>query len=249
MEQQSTHGNPWFTVSVGLIGLIVGYSLASGMKVSSGTAQVAQVPSAVAPAAPEAPSDQDLTPPSTEGHLTLGKEDAPVTLLEFSDVQCPFCRKWIRETEDQIKTNYVDTGKVKVVFRHYPLNFHPGAMPAAQAIECAKEQSMALGWKMHDALFDEQDKKDPSGQMVNFTADDIKAWAKAISGMNSASFNECLTSGKYAEKVNQDMADGTAGGISGTPGFWVLGPDGQQKLISGAYPYSEFQAAFDSFLN
>ncbi len=245
MEQQSTHGNPWFTVSVGLIGLIVGFSLASGLKVSSGTAQVAQAPTA---AAPEAPSDQDLTPPSIEGGLVLGKADAPVTLLEFTDVQCPFCRKWVRETEEQIRKNYVETGKVKIVLRHYPLNFHPAAMPSAQAIECAKEQSMDLGWKMHDALFDEQDKKDPSGQMVSFTADDIKAWAKSISGLNTATFNECLTSGKYAEKVNQDMADGSAGGISGTPGFWVLA-DGKQKLISGAYPYSEFQAAFDGFLN
>lgn len=246
MEQQSTHGNPWFTVSIGLIGLIVGYSLASGMKVSSGTAQVAQAPTAQAPAAP---SDQDMTPPSLEGGLVKGEADAPVTLLEFSDVQCPFCRKWVRETEDLIRKNYVETGKVKVVFRHYPLNFHPGAMPAAMAIECAAEQSADYGWKMHDALFDEQDKKDPSGNMVNFTADDIKTWAKTVSGMNQTTFASCLDSNKYADKINQDMADGSAGGISGTPGFWVLGPDGQQRLISGAYPYSEFQAAFDEFLN
>lgn len=245
MEQQTTHGNPWFTVSIGLIGLIVGYSLASGMKVSSGTAQVAQAPAAVAPAAP---SDQDLTPPSLEGGLVLGEADAPVTLLEFSDVQCPFCRKWVRETEDLIRKNYVETGKVKIVFRHYPLNFHPGAMPAAMAIECAKEQSTDFGWKMHDALFAEQDKKDPSGNMVNFTPDDIKAWAKTVSGMNQTTFASCLDSNKFADKINQDMADGSAGGISGTPGFWVLGPDGQQKLISGAYPYNEFQAAFDSML-
>ncbi len=246
MEQQSTHGNPWFTVSIGLIGLIVGYSLASGMKVSSGTAQVVQAPTAAAPAAP---SDQDLTPPSLEGGLVLGKADAPVTLLEFSDVQCPFCRKWVRETEDLIRKNYVETGKVKIVFRHYPLNFHPGAMPAAMAIECAAEQSQDAGWKMHDALFAEQDKKDPSGNMVSFTTDDIKTWAKSIAGLNQASFATCLDSNKYADKINQDMADGSAGGISGTPGFWVLGPDGEQRLISGAYPYSEFQAAFDEFLN
>ncbi len=243
MEQQNTHGNPWFSVSIGLIGLIVGYSLASGVKVSTTTAQV--TPPSVALAADET-SDQDLTPPSIDGGLVLGQADAPITLLEFSDVQCPFCRKWVRETEKLIRENYVDTGKVKIVFRHYPLNFHPGAMPAAVAIECAKEQSMDLGWKMHDAIFAEQDKKDPSGQMVSFTATDLKDWAKGIAGLNQATFTSCLDTNKYATKVNEDMAAGSAGGISGTPGFWVLA-DGKQKLISGAYPYSEFQAAFDEF--
>ncbi len=247
MEQQDTHGNPWFTVSIGLIGLIIGYSLASGIHLST-AGTVAQVQPTAAQPQPAAPSDQDMTPPSTEGGLVLGKEDAPLTLIEFSDFQCPFCRKWIRETEDQIKKQYVDTGKVKIVFREYPLSFHPGAMPAARALECAKEQGMDKGWAMHDTLFAEQDKKDPSGQMVQFTDDDLKTWAKSIAGLDQKQWNDCYTSNKYDAKINKDEADGTAAGVTGTPGFWVLGPNGKQHLISGAYPFSEFQSTFDDFL-
>ncbi|MEF9475845.1 MAG: DsbA family protein, partial [Candidatus Mariimomonas ferrooxydans] len=84
----------------------------------------------------------------------MGDSDAPVTIIEFSDFQCPFCRRSYTDTLPQIKANYVDTGKVKLVYRDFPLSFHPAAQPAAEAFECAEEQGKE--WELHDKLFDEQ---------------------------------------------------------------------------------------------
>lgn len=179
---------------------------------------------------------QQLPPPSgaavtVDDDPVLGDKDAPVTIIEFSDYECPFCGRHFRETYPLIKKNYIDTGKVKLVYRDFPLNFHPMAVPAAVAANCVREKgSDSAYWKMHDRIFENQQ---------SLSNENLKKWAQEL-GYDIAS---CFDSGKYKEEVQKDVADGSAAGVQGTPGFFI---NGQQ--ISGAQPYSVFQQAIDAAL-
>lgn len=168
----------------------------------------------------------------------LGDKNAPVTIIEFSDFQCPFCRKFWEGTLPQIKKEYVDTGKARFVYRDFPLDFHPGAEPAAEAAECAEEQDKF--WEFHDRVFAEQAKQ---GQgTIQFGVDDLKKWAKGIN-LNTTKFDQCLDSGKYKDEVAKDVAEGTAAGVSGTPTIFVNG----QKIV-GAQSFAAFKAVIDQAL-
>ncbi len=183
---------------------------------------------AAAPAAPLIVEDLDT------GDLPVqGDENAPITMVEFSDFECPFCAQFFRDTYPQIKAEYIDTGKVKVYYRHYPLSFHPSAHKLAVASECANEQGMF--WEMHDKIFENQ----AAGDFADAT---VIAWAGEL-GMDSASFSTCLASTKYDEKIKADTADGTKAGVDGTPAFFING----ERLI-GAQPYESFKAVIDSKL-
>ncbi|MBI4158558.1 MAG: DsbA family protein [Candidatus Yanofskybacteria bacterium] len=175
---------------------------------------------------------------SVDDDAFLGDKDAPVVMIEFSDFQCPFCRSFWRDTLLLIKSEYIDTGKVKFVYRDFPLSFHLGAMSAAQASECAEEQGKF--WEMHDKIFIEQEKL--GGGTVQFDANDLKRWAGEL-GLNAGEFNSCLDSEKYAEEVNNDSQDGQASGVSGTPGFFING-----RLVVGAQPFSVFKVIIDEEL-
>lgn len=175
---------------------------------------------------------------SADDDAVLGNPDAQVTIIEFSDFQCPFCRKFYKETLPQIKQAYIDTAKAKFVYRDFPLSFHPGAIPAAEGTECAREQEKF--WEMHDVIFDEQEKQ--GSGTIQFTADDVKKWAAKI-GLNATKFDQCLDSGKYKQEVEKDITDGTAAGVSGTPAVFVNG-----RLMVGAQPFSAFKAVIDEEL-
>lgn len=197
-------------------------------------------PSLQLPSAPIPPPSQPTGPVnvSVDDDAFLGKKNAPVTMIEFSDFQCPFCRSLWRETLPQIKKEYIDTGKVKFVYRDFPLSFHSGATPAAEGAECARDQGKF--WEMHDAIFEEQQKQ--GSGTIQFTADDVKKWAANI-GLNTTKFNQCLDSGKYKQEVEKDIADGSAAGVSGTPATFING-----RLISGAYPFAAFKVIIDEEL-
>ncbi len=168
----------------------------------------------------------------------MGNEKAKVTIVEFSDFQCPFCRTFWSGAFQQIKKEYVDTGKVKFVYRDFPLSFHPAAIPAAQATQCARDQGKF--WEMHDKIFSEQEKQ---GQgTIQFGLSDIKKWASQIN-LNMNAFNQCLDSGKYKSEVEKDIADGSTYGVSGTPTLYING-----KSIVGAQPFSAFKAIIDGEL-
>ncbi len=177
----------------------------------------------------------------------LGNKDAKVTIIEFSDYQCPFCRKFWTETYSELKKNYVDTGKVKLIFRDFPLtSIHPSSQIASEAAECVREKGGdAAYWKMHDKLFEEQNildsgtKAGPVTKTAQFTAADLKKWAKEI----GYDIESCLDSGKYSGEVQKDMADASAAGVQGTPSFFING-----KMLGGAYPYSEFKKIIDAEL-
>ena len=168
---------------------------------------------------------------SLDDDAVKGAEDAPVTIIEFSDFECPFCGRYIKETYPQIVKDYVNTGKVKYVFRDFPLEFHTEAQKAAEAAECAGQQDKY--WEMHDQLFANQDKLD---------LESLKGYAKKL-GLDTEKFNTCLTSGVMAPEVKKDLAAGQEYGVSGTPAFFING-----KLLSGALPYATFKQEIDAAL-
>ena len=201
---------------------------------------------APAPQEPEKPKEVNLV--ITSDDHVKGKGDAAITIVEYSDFECPFCGAFYGsntalidkfKAQDpsyqsgypNIMSEYVDTGKVRYVFRHFPLSFHQKAMPAALASECAAEQGKF--WEMHDLIFENQDAMGD---------DDLKSYAVDL-GLDTSKFNTCLDSQKYKEKVQKQMAEGQKNGISGTPGFFING-----KPISGAMPFSSFKQIIDAEL-
>lgn len=237
--------NPWFAATMGLAGIIVGYAVANGMN----GLNLPAAPNVPNPPAAAGTTGTVPTPPPTndtaadiDDDAIIGDEDAPITLIEFTDYQCPFCGRHYTQTYGQIKKEYIDTGKVKMVTRDFPLGFHQHAQKASEATECADDQDKF--WEMHDKIFSTQSTWSGLGDAVPT----FKQFAKDL-GMNASTFDSCLDSGKYAQEVKDDMAAGQASGIDGTPGFWILGPDGQSQKISGAYPFDSFKAAFDGMLN
>ena len=162
----------------------------------------------------------------------LGSKNAPVTIIEFSDFECPFCARWYTNTKGQLDEQYIKTGKVKLVYMHYPLNFHPQAMPAALASECAYEQGKF--WEFHDLIFENQ-------QAIGEA--NYKKWAGEL-GLDQGQFDDCYDSRKYEADVQDDFSKGQGAGIRGTPGFLVNG-----RLVSGAQPFQVFQAAIEAELD
>ena|SRR3989344_1832915 len=188
---------------------------------------------------PPSPAVEGTTKVSADDDEFLGSEQAPVLMIEFGDFQCPFCRDFWRETLPRLKSEYIDTGRVKFVYRDYPLSFHPAAQKAAEAAECARDQG--LFWEMHDKLFAEQDRRGEG--TVQFGEAEIKQWAREA-GIHATSFSACLDSGKYADEVKNDFKDGTAAGVTATPSFFING-----RLIRGALDYEVFAAVIEEALN
>lgn len=165
----------------------------------------------------------------------LGNKDAPITIVEFSDFQCPFCKRFHEQTLEQIKSQYIDTGKVKFVYRDFPLeSIHSQAKPAAMAAECAREQNKF--WEYHDILFERQQIWSNSG------ITEFKKYAQEL-GLNAKKFDECFDSGKYNDEVIKDMNDAVAAGGRGTP-YFIVG----NQPVSGAQPFEAFKAVIDSQL-
>lgn len=172
----------------------------------------------------------------------LGDADAPVTLVEFSDFQCPYCRSFYNETFSQIKEQYVDTGKVKFVYRDFPLSFHDGAVPAALAAECARDQGGDdIFFAMHDLIFEGQNELGDG--TVKIPNESLMSYAEELS-LDMNEFKDCFESEKYIEEISDDFNEGQRIGITGTPGFVLEG-----ELISGAQPFSVFSSAIDKALD
>jgi len=164
---------------------------------------------------------------------TKGSEKAPVTIIEFSDFQCSFCRKFWQTTFPLIEKKYIQTGKVKFVYRHFAILGKPSTA-AAQAAECAGEQGKF--WDYHDKLFSS------AGSPLAFTDGKLKGYAKEL-GLKSQAFNQCLDSGKHLKKVEDETATAAFLGARGTPAFLLNG-----KLFAGAQPFEVFEAAIEEEL-
>ncbi len=181
---------------------------------------------------------------ATGGAPSLGRPDAPVTLVEFTDFQCPFCRRHSLGTKQQLVEDYVDAGKLRYVQREFPIeSLHPQAFKAAEAALCAGDQGQY--WEIGARFFEDQTKLQPS---------DLLDHAEAL-GLDMASFKECVESGKYAPRVRADLRAGQAAGVTGTPSFFlgVTDPDSPDelkvtKMIRGAQPYAAFQQTIEELI-
>ncbi len=190
------------------------------------------------------PSAPQIFTVSFDGEPVKGNPDAPVTVVEFSDFQCPFCSRFFEQTLPLIEENYIDTGKIKFVYKDFPLdNLHPNARSAHIAAECADEEGKF--WEYHDVLFQKQ----AEWQRLASSDLDITLSQFAVDlGMQAASFESCMESQDIADEVNQDVLEAAKYGATGTPTFFIGNEkDGFIKLV-GAQPYAAFQRAIDEQL-
>jgi protein-disulfide isomerase len=170
-----------------------------------------------------------------------GERSAKLTLVEFSDYQCPYCGKYARETAPEIVKQYVESGKLRYVVLNLPLeSIHPLAFKAAEAADCAREQGKY--WEMRDRLFANQKSLEP-----------WTAHAEAV-GLDVANFQTCLNSGKYTDEVRQDMAEARKAGVTGTPAFFLAYTGTSSKIktltsLKGAQSFSAFKAEIDKLLD
>ena len=188
----------------------------------------------------------------------LGDDSAEITVIEFSDFQCPYCSRFFTDSVSQLKSNNIDTGQVKLIYKQFPLNFHPYAQKAAEASLCAAKQGVSNFWEMHDKMFMSQaalsayfnsaDAQTAEGQQaaIGKVVADLKQYAVDL-GMNAAQFNSCLDSDETASTVQAEYAEGASVGVSGTPSFVIgLSNDNEGTLLVGACPYSVFQQIFQA---
>lgn len=158
----------------------------------------------------------------------LGSENAPVLFVEWSDYQCPFCKRLYDDVERQIIEEYVNSGQVAFAYRDFPFLGQP-SIDAANAARCANEQGQF--WEYHDLLFD---KHPGSGHGDHLGISSLKQYAVDL-GLNATQFNDCLDSEKYADAVNADQAAGRSAGVTGTPTSFING-----EVVNGAQPFSAF---------
>ena len=180
-------------------------------------------------------------PLSLNGAATLGDKTAKIALVVYSDFQCPYCGRFEHDIFPALNTKYVQSGKVLVAFRQFPLSIHPFAQKAAEASECASEQGKF--WPMHDQLFEHQTQLDQPN---------LQAYAKTA-GLDGQLFETCLA-GRTADAVSRDVQSGRDLAVSGTPTFFVgqVLPDGRVKVVKrlvGARPVTDFQGAIDPLLS
>lgn len=185
------------------------------------------------PAQPE-PLDEDAMAGLSDDDPVKGDENAPVTIVEFSEYECPFCGKFYNEAYQEILTKYVETGKVKMVFRDYPLPFHSNALPAAIAANCAREQGGDEAYfDMHDSIFANQG--DLSDEAFVLHANEM--------GIDADKFTACVADNDYEAEIQKDIKDGQAVGVNGTPAFFING-----EFLSGAQPFANFEKIIEAKL-
>jgi protein-disulfide isomerase len=198
-------------------------------------AQATAGPPRPAPAA----QPQTVTLPDTEGHATLGRLNAPVTIVEFTDLQCPYCARFSEQTLPALRKDFIDTGKVRLVSRDLPLGFHQYAIPAAVAARCAGEQGKY--WEFREQIFQRQ--KELAGEPYDAIA--------ATLGLDTGKFTSCRQDPARVKTADTDRAAANALGITGTPTFLIgrstRGAFVGEKL-SGAQPLAAFEQRINALL-
>jgi len=174
------------------------------------------------------------------GSPILGNPNAPVTLIEFGDYQCFYCNQFFHKTEDKLVKNYVETGKVKVIFKDYTI-IGPDSISAAHAAHCANDQAMF--WEYHDTLYNNWNGENngwaSSENLLGFAED---------GGLDMDKFSKCMIDSKHSSTIENSNQDAKDLGLTGTPAFFIIGPDNKVTKIGGAQPYDVFERIFNSEL-
>ena len=170
----------------------------------------------------------------------LGNPDAPVTLVEFGDYQCHFCNVFFHSTRDDILRNYIETGKVGMIFKDYNI-IGPDSTSASHGAHCADDQG--LFWEYHDILYSNW-----TGENNGWASlENLAGFAREIN-LDMEQWHECVTNGSHSQKIIASNEDAISLGLTGTPAFFVIGYDGEITLISGAQPFKVFENIFEKEL-
>lgn len=175
---------------------------------------------------------------TTMGSPVLGSDDAPVTIIEFGDYQCPQCDRWFKTIRPDIEEQYINVGKANLYFVDLAF-FGPDSINAAEATYCAGDQNKY--WDFHNTLYSNQ-------RGINdgwASPDNLKSFASQL-GLDMDLFDSCLDSDKYKNRVERNVLEAKRNGASGTPTFIIVGSDGTQKMVEGAQPFSVFKDILDS---
>lgn len=242
MGNQNTLGMVVVAVVLFVAGFFLGQLWQENKMLKSGT------PAAAAPTVQDGAAEQPsgptketlaLMPQVTKDDHILGASNPKVTLVEYSDFECPFCNRF-HPTVKQVIEKY--GSEVALVYRHFPLSFHPFAQKAAEASECVAKQKGSDGfWKYADFVFSEQ----AGGTAMS---DALITDGAKEAGVNLTTFQTCLDSGEMKTKVADNQSTGGTAGISGTPGTIIVTKDGPQKLIPGALPFESVEQMLKEYL-
>lgn len=189
-------------------------------------------------AAANAPQQVSMSIFSDNASPILGKPDAPITIVEFGDYQCFYCNKFFHDTEGQIYENYIKTGKAKMIFKDFTI-IGPDSVTAAHAAHCADEQGKF--WDYHDMLYNNWNGENNGWASL----ENQYKFAQQV-GLDTTVFTECMESGKYNEKIQASTNDAQTLGLSGTPGFFIIGPNNKIVRVPGAQPYDVFVNILES---
>lgn len=177
----------------------------------------------------------DVSSISFDGEPSAGDKSSKVTIIEYSDYECPFCAKFYSESYHKLKEEYIDTGKINFVFKDFPLGFHEKAIPAASAANCVlRDLGDEKYFEMHDKIF--------SNQHL-LSDENFKTWALEL-GMDSSSYDGCIVDSNIIDEINADLVEGSSLGVTGTPSFLIDG-----NLVVGAQPYSVIKAEIERALS
>lgn len=237
------------SVIISLAILINGGVIRFKRSTSKTTSVAAQTPTQPAQQAPQTAPEEDSGPVkvSIDDDPMMGDKNAKLTVIEFSDFECPFCKRSFNDVIPNLKKDYIDKGLVRFVYRDLPLSFHQNAHKEAQAAECARDQGGDTSFfKYHDEIF-----KRTISNGTGLALDQLPVIATDL-GLNVSQFQQCLDSGKYKDEVDKDTAYAEEVGANGTP-TWFIGKttgDGiiEGTKIVGAQPMSSFQSTIDNLL-
>lgn len=229
-------------IVIAVIGLVV--AGAAGIMFASTPTNATEIKSGDSNPDPNASRNQEIISQlkiaSAANAPALGSPDAKVTVVEFGDYQCTWCHRWHQSTKDSVIADYVDTGKVRFLFKDFPINDHAdrASSLASEASYCAADQGRY--WDYHDELYNNW-KGENNGWV---TKESLRQFASNI-GLDSRQFSECLDSGRHSGLVRANYNLAVDAGLSATPSFIVLVDGETPKLIRGAHPYTTFQQVID----
>ena len=184
------------------------------------------------------PNSTKLSLDTRSGSPVLGDANSPVTIVEFGDYQCPFCKRWNETTKPAIEKNLIETGKASLIYVDFPI-IGPDSITIHAGSYCAAEQG--LYWEYHDFAYANQGHENDGWA----SSENLKSLISGIDGLDTDSFNECLDSKKYEQRVNDNKKIASDAGARSTPSFIIIPQDGPAEMITGAQPYGAFKAVVD----